>query len=145
MRVCFINVFAVILLALIVGCREQQRGGPRLETYATTGVVKIDGEPGDLVEVQCHPGPDATGIKYTLSTMTDKDGKFSLTTYESGDGLPEGTYTLTFQWLEPGFVPKDKLKGAYADPKKSTHSIKVVKGQPTDAGVIELSSKGPAK
>lgn len=136
--------FAAFWGLLSVGCSSGELpGGPRLETTPVTGIVHVDGNPAELVEVECHPAPDSTGIKYPISTTTDKDGIFTLTTYESSDGLPEGTYTLSFKWLEPALVPKDKFKGAYANPQKSQHKITVVKGQETVIGVIELSSKGP--
>jgi hypothetical protein len=134
---------ALIFSLLITGCSQPPRGGPREKTYPVTGVVVVDGEPTEMVEVVCHPDGESSKIKYDVSTMTDKDGQFSLTTYQSGDGLPEGTYILTFKWMEPGFVPKDKFKGAYADPTKSTQKVTVVTGQKNDLGEIELSSKGP--
>jgi hypothetical protein len=77
-----------------VGCSSGELpGGPRFETFPVTGTIHIDGTPADLVEVECHPLPESTAIKYPISAMTDKDGVFTLTTY----GLPEGTYTLAFK------------------------------------------------
>lgn len=135
-------LFLGLINLLLIGCSGgEPQGGPRFETNAVAGIVHIDGQPADLVEVTCYPSADSTSVKYPLSAMTSADGAFSLTTYESGDGLPEGTYTLTFKWMEPALVPKDKLKGAYADPSKSQHKITVVKGQETVVGTIELSSK----
>lgn len=133
----------ILVVTAITGCSEELPGGPRFKTQPTRGIVKVDGQPAELVEVNCHPAADSRNVKYTLSTMTDKDGKFELTTYTSSDGLPEGTYTLSFKWIEPGFVPKDKFKGAYADPKKSKFQVTVEDGKESDLGVIELSSKGP--
>ena len=139
----------LIVLLLSAGCASNTLlGGPRLETHSVTGIVQIDGVPAENVEVTCHPEANSSGIKYPVMGVTNKEGVFSLTTYTTGDGLPEGTYVLTFIWFEAAMTlaaPKDLLKGAYTDPKKSTHTIKVVKGQTTDAGVIELSSKGAAK
>ena len=134
--------FLGLVTLLLFGCSGgEPQGGPRFETNAVTGIVHIDGQPADLVEVTCYPATDSASIKYPLSTVTSADGAFSLTTYESGDGLPDGTYTLTFKWMEPALVPKDKLRGAYADPSKSTHKITVVKGQETVIGTIELTTK----
>jgi hypothetical protein len=140
------SVFFFLAGLFLTGCSSGELpGGPRFETSPVTGTIHIDGVPAELVEVECHPAPDSTGIKYPISTMTDKDGVFTLTTYESSDGLPEGTYTLSFKWLEPGLVPRDKLKGAFSDPKRSQHKITVVKGQETVIGIVELSSKGSKK
>jgi 5-hydroxyisourate hydrolase-like protein (transthyretin family) len=131
-------------MILVAGCSQELPGGPRFETYPTRGVVRVDGQPAELVEVSCHPAADSKNVKYTLSSMTDKDGKFELTTYTSSDGLPEGTYKLSFRWIEPSFVPKDKFNGAYADPSKSKFQITIENGKESDLGVIELSSKGPS-
>jgi hypothetical protein len=132
----------VILVAFVAGCSSSEpQGGPRIATFPVHGVVEVDGLPTELVEVICHPSPDSTGIKYPVSSMTDMLGAFTITTYEASDGLPEGTYTLTFQWLEPSLVPRDKFDGAFADPGSSQHKITVVKGQETDIGIIKLSTK----
>lgn len=136
------RLVSAMLLLIFVGCSSNEpQGGPRMATFPVHGTVEVDGVPAELVEVICHPAPDSTGIKYPISCMTDMLGAFTITTYEASDGLPEGTYTLTFKWLEPSLVPTDKLDGAFADPNSSQHQIKVVKGQETDIGVIKLSTK----
>jgi len=140
---------ALIVLLLSVGCGGNELpGGPRLETHSVTGVVQIDGTPTENVEVTCYPDADLSGIKYPVVGVTNKEGVFSLTTYNTGDGLPEGTYSLTFKWFEAVMTlapPKDLLKGAYTDLNNSQHKITVVKGKETEVGIIELSSIGPDK
>jgi hypothetical protein len=132
---------ALLLLALILaGCSSEQRGGPRMATYPVTGIVTVDGKPAAQLTVECHPEPGAQ-LKHEVATLTDDQGKFSIATYEAGDGIPEGSYKLAFIWIEPGIAARDRLKGAYADKKKSTHTVTVVKGQPTDLGTIELTTK----
>ncbi len=135
--------FVFVAMLFVVGCSRPQRGGPRLATSPVFGTVNVDGQPTEMVEVNCHPEGDTSKIKYTVTSMTDKAGKFTLGTYEGGDGLPEGTYTLSFKWIETGFAPKDKFKGAYADPAKSEHKITIHggKAEKIDLGVIELKSK----
>ncbi len=136
-------LLAIFVGLILAGCSSGELpGGPRLETTPVSGIIHVDGAPAEFIEVECHPAPDSTGIKYPILTTTDKDGMFVLTTYESSDGLPEGNYTLTFKWLEPALVAKDKFKGAYANPQKSQQKISVVRGVETAIGVIELSSKG---
>ena len=133
----------VVLAGLFCGCSSPRRDGPRLDTTPVTGVVEVDGEPAESLLVECHPQPGADTIKHPLTGMTDAEGRFSMSMYQAGDGLPEGTYNLVFVWEEMGLPPKDKLKGAYADPKKSKHQITVVTGESNDMGLIELSTKGP--
>ena len=138
------RIFVLVSLLILAGCSEPQRGGPREKTSPVTGTINVDGVAAGFVQVECHP-ESGSPIKYALSTLTDEKGIFSLTTYEANDGLPPGTYILTFAWPEPGLAPIDKLKGAYANPKKSKHKITVVDGQDTAIGTIELSTKGPGK
>lgn len=126
---------------LSFGCSEKPRGGPRLTTTPVTGTVEVDGEAAENLTVECHPEPGAE-IKYPVIANTDDDGHFSIAMYLKGDGLPEGTYRLTFKWEEFGFPVKDKLNKAYADPSKSTYKFTVIAGEPNDLGVIELSTKG---
>ena len=138
---CGIILFAVVLM---IGCSKPQRGGPREKTFPVTGVVEVDGEAAEGIEVACHPDPGSSAIKYPVTTFTDANGAFSVGTYQSGDGLPEGKYTLAFKWEVPGpGTPINKLSRVYADPAKSTHKVTVVKGEPNDLGTIELSTKGP--
>lgn len=85
------SVSAIIVL-LLAGCSDGPRGDRPFTTNPVTGIVHIDGQPAERVQVDCHPAADSNTVKYMLSTVTDKDGRFSLSTYDSGDGLPEGTY-----------------------------------------------------
>ena len=135
-------VIAVLCLSMLslVGCSEPQRGGPRVNTAPVTGSVTVDGQPAAYLQIDCHPEAGSE-IKYPISTVTDDKGNFAFTTYEASDGLPPGSYTLTFSWLEPGLVPKDRLKGTYADPQKSTQKISVVKEQDNSLGTITLTTK----
>ncbi|WP_373653146.1 MULTISPECIES: hypothetical protein [unclassified Schlesneria] len=132
----------MVLGGLISGCAPAQQGGPRIETTPVTGIVEVDGEPAENLLVECHPLPGTETIKYPLTALTDAEGRFSMSMYQAGDGLPEGTYNLAFVWEEMGIPPKDRLKGAYADPKKSKHQLTVVSGESNDIGLIELSTKG---
>lgn len=136
---------AVLLLAVACwGCSKPRLGEPRMKTYPVTGVVTVDGEPAAFLEIECHPESD-TELKRPVIAVTNTEGRFSIGTYESGDGLPEGSYVLTFKWVEMGIAAVDKLKGAYADPQKSDYKVTVVAGETTDIGEIELSSEGAGK
>ena len=131
----------LLIVCLVIGCGQPPRGGPRLTTSPLKGVVNVDGEPTEGVEVTCTPEPGTSEIKYPIVASTDVNGQFSLGTYQAGDGLPEGKYILTFAWPELSMVPKDRLNKAYSDPAKSEHKVTVVTGEPNDLGEIELSTK----
>lgn len=131
-RVCVIACLAMPVLLL--GCGPEQRGGPRLETSPLVGQVLVDGDPVQGVRVMCHPGPDAP-IAYEVVGMTDAEGRFSISTYQAGDGLPPGTYALTFELLEGAGLgrSKDVFGGRYSDPKKSEYTVTVEERTDDDA------------
>lgn len=79
------------------------------------------------------------------STETDPAGKFAISTYESGDGLPAGDYTLIFTWQEFNVISRsysgeDKLNGRYIDPATSTIKLTVKEGEENDMGVVALTT-----
>lgn len=128
-----------------LACGEE--GPPRKETYPVTGEVHVDGEPANYLAVTCHDtkGLDSTSPT-TSSAFTGEDGKFSISTYESGDGVPAGEYVLTFMWgqkeaLSGRYGGPDKLNNRYADPKASEVRFTVESGKPTDLGQIQLTTK----
>ncbi len=79
------------------------------------------------------------------SSVSGEDGAFAISTFEEGDGVPAGDYVATFTWGKLNMISMsyegDRLKGRYADPKKSKIKVTVVEGEPTDMGKIELTSK----
>lgn len=130
---------------VLVGCGGGNEG--RKTTYRISGTVQVDGKPANYLAVRAHPvaGVDKGDPTYS-SAFTDEEGKFVLSTYESGDGIPEGQYTLTFNWgemnlLSMSYGGPDKLKERYDDPAKSEFKITVGPDQPEDIGVIELTTK----
>lgn len=138
-----------LLLALFLGCSDGPRGGPRIETHPITGVVTVDGQPAQNLLVRCHP-VEGSDISTNISGFTGPDGSFSIGTYESGDGAPEGSYALTFQWGQWSMSGRyeeedDRLKGKYADPETSDWTAVVVAGLPTNMGTIELTSADDEK
>ncbi len=134
----------IALTLIVAGCSKPTRGGLREKTFPLTGLIEVDGTPAEGVEVQCNPDPGNKAVKYPVSATTDKDGRFTVATYQKGDGLPAGKYVMTFSWMEPGLSPKDRLKGAYTDPKKSKHSVTITEGEKTEVEDIALSTK-PSK
>ncbi|MDD4271025.1 MAG: hypothetical protein PHO07_02475 [Pirellulales bacterium] len=128
-----------------VACSEQ--GPPRKETYPVTGQVYVDGAPANYLAVTCHDtkGMDAA-MPTVSSAFTGEDGGFSISTYESGDGVPAGDYVLTFMWgqkeaFSGRYGGPDKLNNRYTDPKDAPVRFTVEAGKPTDLGRIELTKK----
>lgn len=138
-----IHVVALMAMAsLTIGC-SQAKGPARIKTTPVSGVIHVDDQPAVSVMVECHPKSPDSPIKFPVMTMTDAEGKFTLGMYEAADGLPEGKYVLVFRWEEFGLPPKDRLKGAYANPAQSKHEITVGE-KPQDLGTIQLLTKKPA-
>lgn len=119
----------------------------RKETFPVSGEILVDGQPAAELAVRCV---DVSGIDKEDPTFsqafTDEEGKFQIATYEAADGVPEGEYVLMFMWgkwnrISGNYGGPDKLNNRYMDPRKSQHRFKVEKGEPTDLGKIELTTK----
>ncbi len=132
---------ATVVVMLCLGCSEP-KGGPRVETFPVTGTVLVDGAPASGLLVACYPQGEAE-VNHRLAVLTDEQGAFSIGTYEAGDGLPEGEYKITFEWIEGAMLgpESDKLKGAYADPDESEYTVTVAKGDDNELGEIKLTTK----
>ncbi len=136
----------IILLVGMIGMGCSSPGPDRKETCKVSGQVLIDGQPVDSVAVYCT---DVNGIDTAEPTMsacfTGTDGRFALSTYEKGDGVPPGEYTLTFLWgqfnMNMQYGGPDKLHDRYMDATKSTIKFTVEPGEPKDLGKIELTTK----
>lgn len=138
--------FVLVLIWIGVGCSEDS-GPNRLQTFPVKGVVRVDGKPAESLAINCHNVKGLDPKNPTLpQALTDKDGKFQIGTYSSGDGVPEGEYTLTYMWgdwqpFSMTYGGPDKLKDRYNKPENSPTKFKVEKGKPTDLGTIELTTK----
>lgn len=133
----------VLSVAAISATACSSRPSDWKETYPVTGVVFVDGKAAKELNVTLHPVTD-DGEATMSSTFTDAEGKFSLSTYAEGDGVPEGEYIATFSWGTLNMISMayehDRLKGKYANREKSEHRVTVKAGVPTDLGRIELTT-----
>jgi len=102
--------------------------------------VFVDGAPAEGLQIECYPRANAK-FRRVLAGHTDAEGQFSISTYEKGDGVPAGEYTLAFKWEKAaGFAKaRDRLKGRYANPKRSKFKITIKEGEPADMGRIDLT------
>ena len=84
-------------------------------------LVEIGGEDGRLLD------PTAFDVA--------PDGSFAVSTYDGGDGAPEGEYVLTVQWYKPVRQGNDLVGGPnvlpakYASPRTSDVRITVAAGE----------------
>jgi hypothetical protein len=143
MRYRFVLWILALLLPAQSGCGDS--GPQRKKTYPVSGEVRVDGQPASGVAVLLNDGKGMDPSLPTVSqAMTDDQGKFRISTYDDGDGAPDGEYTLTFTWGELNLMSMqydgDKLQGKYNDAEKSEFKAKV-QGQPVDLGRLELTTK----
>jgi 5-hydroxyisourate hydrolase-like protein (transthyretin family) len=151
-------VFAVAIeVCWLAGCSRPK--GPKLEpTFPVSGVVQIDGKPTAAVHVFLFPADSAPmGFDPRLgsphSATTDADGKFKITTYNTGDGAPAGSYVLGFYWEgTPKVVPFSnpdepkldpvavRFNRKYGNPQKSEFKA-TVERKSVDLGKLELTTK----
>lgn len=148
-RICLACV-GLACIALIAGCSKEESTFVRDPVTRVTGTLLIDGQPEEMVAIRLNRVGDVdenagTSQVLTPSAFTDKEGKFSIGTYDKGpqgDGAAPGDYKLTFQWgqinLLGGRYEGDKFNGKYRNPDDSEWSITVVK-DPVDVGTIDLS------
>ena len=141
------GVFLLLMIFTVtLGCGGSEQAF-RKPTSPATGTVTVDGlPPGTAIQIQCHPiGAVDTEHPSVSATETDPAGKFAISTYESGDGLPAGEYTLTFTWQEfnvmsRAYSGEDKLNGRYQDPQTSPIKLTVKEGEATDMGIVALTT-----
>ena len=124
---------------ILCGCAKPDDG--RKQTTPLTGEVYVDNQPAAGVHVKFHEVKGMDTANPTVSaTITNDAGKFAASTYDEGDGVPEGEYTVTFEWSELNKFSMqyegDKLNGKYSNPEKSDRRVKVANGKPTDLGRI---------
>lgn len=132
---------APILLAFS-GCmgNEAPSGGEQLAVVPVSGKVTVNGAPAPKgpirvmmiptgSQLETKPGQE---VAATPSALAWTDGSFKITTYASNDGAPPGEYKLVFSaptfTLTRGYdysEEGDQLKGAFSDPEKSEHTVKV--------------------
>ncbi|MFO1001175.1 MAG: hypothetical protein U0936_12590 [Planctomycetaceae bacterium] len=147
----FLKVLLLTVIGSAAGCGGSTgpQGGPRITTVPVTGTVKVDGVAAAFLRVVAVPAGGVGAVPMESTGMTDANGLFTMSTYETGDGVPAGQYQLTFVWGQLNLMNSqysgDKLNGKYADPAKSEHKLTITDSdEPHDLGVIELTP-GPAK
>lgn len=154
-------VVCLVLMPLtsLLGCSG---GPPPIEKKPTTpvvGVIHIDGKPVESVQIFLHdadnpPSDQSTPFTGSAAATTDAAGKFVFATYEAGDGLPEGSYVISFFWDAgvpmpfmrdnddpPVLSPEaDSFNSKYGNPSGSNFRFTVEKDKPVDLGILELTT-----
>lgn len=139
----FLSGFAAFLfLFLLASCqRGPQPPKDRWKTSPVTGIVHVDGAPAEGVNVTATPEPGCE-IAYPVTTNTDENGRFAFSTFLSGDGLPEGTFSLTFAMPEklPSGGGPDLFRGKYSKVDQSAVKFTVKLGEPISLDPVQLTT-----
>jgi len=98
-------LLAIAVSGLLQGCGDS--GPPRLPVYKVTGKITFNGNPVADADVTFSPR-DKQAV---ASGRTDKDGKFTLTTYVAGDGAAEGGYSVLVTKSRPTNAAKPPAHG----------------------------------
>ena len=134
-RLCCLLLFAFLACAA-AGCGK---GKESIATHPVSGQVFYAGKPAEGVVVYFYPtsAPMVPDIPSNPHGITGPDGKFTLTTFTSGDGAAEGGYQVILLWPPPAAegeeVTSDRLLGWY-DAAHSTLTAQVKPGSNTFPG-----------
>lgn len=133
-----------LILALTIGCNGTDYPNA---TFPVSGRIQtVDGEPASYVRVTLHSSKlVAEGDPFRPSAMTDDDGNFQLTTYETDDGAPLGSYAVTFRWAEPQKtlfdpIPKDRLRNRFALPTEQSLRCTIIEAESQNIGTFEIDT-----
>jgi hypothetical protein len=126
-------VAAAICTLTLAACSEAK--SDRATVFPAKGSITFKGEPTHGAMVGLHPkSPLPAGVPSPRANV-GKDGTFAVSTYDSGDGAPEGEYVLTVVWYKlikngadvktgPNVIP---IK--YSNPNTSDLVVKIAAGE----------------
>jgi hypothetical protein len=121
---------AMLLVALVTGCSKSE---PRVPVQPVSGQITFDGKPAKGARVVFHP-KSASEPFPSPSAYADAQGNFAISTYSTGDGAPQGEYTVTVQWQPPVIKDGDYQAGPdlvpakFRSAKTSTLTARVAEG-----------------
>jgi hypothetical protein len=111
--------------------------------YPTTGQILVNGKPAEGARVVFHHLGDWGDKSIVPQAVTKEDGRFTLTTYQMGDGAPAGDYRVVVEW--PAYrrgrnLGPDQLLGKFAKPESSGLTAHVEKGN-NELPVFDLKAE----
>ncbi|MHC4399320.1 MAG: hypothetical protein ACYTG0_06550 [Planctomycetota bacterium] len=136
----------MLAVVLAVGCGDSRT----VPTAKVTGVVKLDGTPVDKADVVFYPteGRQASG-------MTNAQGEFTLSTFETGDGAVLGHHGVAvmdgmISEEEGGEMDgtegapteeKSRFPGIYSSDRTSGFSAEVTENEEDNHFVFDMKSE----
>ena len=134
----FSSVCLVSSVVINTGCSSSDS---HAEVFPVTGQVFHNGQPAAGATILLFiVGDDLRGQRIPIpQAVVDTEGKYHIGCYEKDDGAPAGEYRAAVVWhdspagttLEEGQAPNDRLKGRYADPRRSGLTATIIEGKNT--------------
>jgi hypothetical protein len=121
-----------LLCVSLLGCSRRQLK----PVYAVTGVLRYNQQPLAQARVVLHPMDRAMLPTELPSSMTDNEGRFSLSTYRDADGAPTGSYRVAI--LPAGLKLEGPVPVTYADPHRSGLTARI-SAAATELPTMELT------
>lgn len=128
---------------LVLAGLSCSRSGPGKPVFPVHGQVLLEGKPVANVLVAFHPVGEWGAAENRPYAETDRDGRFTLSTYGSRDGAPAGEYKVAIRDLrgegEGAEAPVDEASPSkarpnrppaqYANPETSGFRVRVHEGR----------------
>jgi hypothetical protein len=99
---CHSSYLIVVGSLILAGCSGPEGDANRRPTAPTSGVVMYQGKPVADATVSFLA---ISGDPISAFGLTDAQGKFTMRTYEDGDGAPVGEHQVTITKTEAGKQP----------------------------------------
>lgn len=136
-RLMWMGVVASLALVSL-GCQK----GSGLDTVQVSGLVTLDGAPVEGANVTFAPA--ATGGGRAASGVTDKTGRYRLTTLDPNDGALPGNYVVTVSKSEvKKGAAADAVKEGMTEQEKTAAAMKAFYGD--KKAMAEAQGKGGGK
>jgi hypothetical protein len=141
-RVWMVMVIVVASLSS-TGCN--QRESWQAVTYPASGTFMVNGQPAEGAVVMLEPTTGFVDRRQSRPwASVTSSGQFKLTTYENGDGAPEGEYKILLVWPTHGTLEqKDRLNGKYGMPENPYAVVTIKPGKnelpPVDLKDVQIT------
>jgi hypothetical protein len=109
---------AAIAVLAFAGCGEAKP--QQVPVFPVKGTITFKGEPTVGATIGLHPKTAPAEAYPSPRASVGVDGTFKVSTYEGGDGAPEGDYALTVMWYKPVKKGNDVTSGPNVIPAKYT-------------------------
>lgn len=124
------TIVLLVLLILLPGCGKEKI---EISTHKVSGRVLYNNEAAEGVSVYLGPieAPGVPDIPSNPHGITDKQGRFTISTYSEDDGAPIGKYQLMMIWVDYGSKREsntDRFFGWY-DAANSTIMVRILAGE----------------